>query len=160
MEPSVRVIGITRWVAYPSRISRHLAHHFKGEVIMIENSVAKCPHGSYSECSLCGETKEPEGKMCHGCSGTGRILRRVSKRESAYVQCPVCNGTGFSEMRDVQRRRMVKMIKMFRSQMTEREYENKIYELARKEGDRRFGSECKHERAENGRCVNCLRRVI
>lgn len=34
------------------------------------------------------------------------------------------------------------------------------YELALKEGNRRFGSECKHENVYSGRCCNCLRRVV
>ena len=34
------------------------------------------------------------------------------------------------------------------------------YKLARQIGDRRFGSDCKHERAERGHCLNCGRRVI
>jgi len=34
------------------------------------------------------------------------------------------------------------------------------YELAIREGDRRFGSECKHERTRNGRCVRCFRVVV
>ena len=38
--------------------------------------------------------------------------------------------------------------------------ENDLYFLARKEGDRRFGSECKHEKTKNGHCLKCLRKVI
>lgn len=34
------------------------------------------------------------------------------------------------------------------------------YELARRIGDARFGSECKHEQVKNGHCVACLRRVV
>ena len=34
------------------------------------------------------------------------------------------------------------------------------YELARRIGDKRFGSECKHNIVINGRCVNCQRSVI
>ena len=34
------------------------------------------------------------------------------------------------------------------------------YELARKIGDTRFGSECKHEQTRNGVCLNCQRKVI
>lgn len=34
------------------------------------------------------------------------------------------------------------------------------YELARRIGDKRFGSECKHEQVKNGVCVNCCRKVI
>lgn len=34
------------------------------------------------------------------------------------------------------------------------------YEIARRVGDRRFGSACPHERVKNGRCTNCLRRVV
>lgn len=33
------------------------------------------------------------------------------------------------------------------------------YELAKSEGDKRFGSECKHENVKNGYCTNCLRKV-
>jgi len=33
------------------------------------------------------------------------------------------------------------------------------YELARRIGDRRFGSECEHESVVNGRCAKCQRRV-
>jgi len=38
--------------------------------------------------------------------------------------------------------------------------ETELYEFMLKQGERRFGSECKHERVRNGRCLNCLRRVI
>ena len=34
------------------------------------------------------------------------------------------------------------------------------YEMALREGDRRFGSECKHEHVKNGRCTQCLRVVV
>ena len=34
------------------------------------------------------------------------------------------------------------------------------YELARRIGDKRFGTECEHESAANGRCTNCLRAVV
>ncbi|MFC1999132.1 hypothetical protein ACFLXE_00050 [Chloroflexota bacterium] len=34
------------------------------------------------------------------------------------------------------------------------------YELALQIGDKRFGSECRHEKVKNGHCENCLRRVI
>lgn len=34
------------------------------------------------------------------------------------------------------------------------------YELAKKIGDKRFGSECKHEQVKNGKCINCLRTVV
>lgn len=33
------------------------------------------------------------------------------------------------------------------------------YELARKIGDERFGSECEHNNVKSGRCVQCLRKV-
>ena len=35
--------------------------------------------------------------------------------------------------------------------------ERLLYELARKTGDRRFGSLCRHEDVSHGRCTNCLR---
>ena len=34
------------------------------------------------------------------------------------------------------------------------------YELAKRIGDKRFGSECKHEQVVNGRCKQCLRKVV
>lgn len=34
------------------------------------------------------------------------------------------------------------------------------YELALKTGKRKFGQECRHEEIKNGKCLNCLRRVI
>lgn len=37
---------------------------------------------------------------------------------------------------------------------------NEQYELALRIGEKRFGSECKHEKVKNGVCENCLRRVI
>jgi len=41
------------------------------------------------------------------------------------------------------------------------EYTDKdLYELMHEQGKRRFGSECKHEKVINGRCTNCLRKVI
>ena len=33
------------------------------------------------------------------------------------------------------------------------------YQLARRTGDARFGSHCKHETVSGGRCVKCGRRV-
>jgi hypothetical protein len=40
-------------------------------------------------------------------------------------------------------------------------YTNKeLYELMHEQGKRRFSSECKHEQVKNGRCLNCLRKVI
>jgi hypothetical protein len=38
--------------------------------------------------------------------------------------------------------------------------EEELYWHMHKEGMRRFGSECKHEHKKNGRCTNCLRKVI
>lgn len=43
---------------------------------------------------------------------------------------------------------------IFRTTFTEE------YEMALKIGNKRFGSECKHEKIKNGRCQNCLRKVI
>ena len=37
---------------------------------------------------------------------------------------------------------------------------NEQYELALKVGNKRFGSECKHEQTKSGRCLNCLRKVV
>ncbi len=37
---------------------------------------------------------------------------------------------------------------------------NQEYELALKEGNKRFGSLCKHENVKNGICKDCLRTVI
>jgi hypothetical protein len=34
------------------------------------------------------------------------------------------------------------------------------YELALKQGNKRFGSECKHKKIKKGICQNCLRKVI
>jgi len=34
------------------------------------------------------------------------------------------------------------------------------YELARRVGDKRFGSACKHKRVRNGRCLECYRSVV
>lgn len=34
------------------------------------------------------------------------------------------------------------------------------YELAKRTGDKRFGSACKHEHTKNGVCTNCLRKVV
>ncbi len=34
-----------------------------------------------------------------------------------------------------------------------------LYELALKRGNKRFGSECKHEKIIRGHCANCLRKV-
>lgn len=41
--------------------------------------------------------------------------------------------------------------------MTEKE--TKEYELAKKNGDERFGSICRHIYVRNGICLRCLRRV-
>lgn len=40
------------------------------------------------------------------------------------------------------------------------EQEKKLYELALKEGKKRFGSICPHTFIKNGRCTQCLRKVI
>ena len=37
--------------------------------------------------------------------------------------------------------------------------EKDLYELMKQQGDKKFGSECKHENIKNGVCVNCLRKV-
>ena len=37
---------------------------------------------------------------------------------------------------------------------------NTIYELAEREGNKRFGSACKHKQVKNGKCVQCLRTVV
>ncbi len=37
--------------------------------------------------------------------------------------------------------------------------ERRLYELAKREGDRRFGSLCNHPRTEGGYCKVCLRKV-
>lgn len=37
--------------------------------------------------------------------------------------------------------------------------ERKEYELALREGEKRFGSPCEHKQVRNGHCVHCLRRV-
>lgn len=37
---------------------------------------------------------------------------------------------------------------------------NTQYELAKEQGDKRFGSECKHVHTRNGRCLKCLRKVV
>jgi hypothetical protein len=34
------------------------------------------------------------------------------------------------------------------------------YELAEREGQKRFASACKHEQVKNGKCCNCLRKVV
>jgi len=41
-----------------------------------------------------------------------------------------------------------------------KEREKLEYELALQEGEKRFGSECKHEKTKNGRCLRCFRKVI
>lgn len=40
------------------------------------------------------------------------------------------------------------------------EQEKKEYELALKQGKRRFGSPCEHKKVKNGKCLNCFRTVI
>lgn len=35
----------------------------------------------------------------------------------------------------------------------------KQYELARRIGDARYGTECRHEHVKDGRCIDCQRRV-
>ncbi len=37
--------------------------------------------------------------------------------------------------------------------------EKQLYELALKQGHKRFGSNCEHRQIKNGRCIKCLRRV-
>ncbi len=34
------------------------------------------------------------------------------------------------------------------------------YELAKEQGEKRFGSECKHTRTKGGYCCACLRKVV
>jgi len=43
---------------------------------------------------------------------------------------------------------------------TQEERDRAEYEIACREGDKRFGSECKHETVKNGHCVKCWRKVI
>ena len=38
--------------------------------------------------------------------------------------------------------------------------DNDLYELMCKQGDKRFGRICKHEHTKNGKCLDCLRKVI
>ena len=38
--------------------------------------------------------------------------------------------------------------------------EAELYELMLKQGEKRFGSECKHEKVRHGRCLKCLRKVV
>lgn len=38
--------------------------------------------------------------------------------------------------------------------------ERDLLELMHEQGKKRFGSECRHEKTRNGRCLNCLRKVI
>ena len=42
--------------------------------------------------------------------------------------------------------------------MTEREKQE--YELVLKIGKQRFGSSCEHKETKNGKCKNCLRKVV
>ncbi len=39
-------------------------------------------------------------------------------------------------------------------------YSQETYELMHREGERRFGSACKHKQVKNGCCVKCLRQVV
>jgi hypothetical protein len=34
------------------------------------------------------------------------------------------------------------------------------YELAKEQGEKRFGSECKHTQTKDGYCCQCLRKVV
>lgn len=38
--------------------------------------------------------------------------------------------------------------------------DDQLYELMHEQGKKRFESECKHEKIVNGRCANCLRKVV
>ena len=38
--------------------------------------------------------------------------------------------------------------------------EEQLYWLMHEEGKRRFATECKHEKVNNGYCTECLRKVI
>ena len=38
--------------------------------------------------------------------------------------------------------------------------EAELYELALKDGKKRFGSPCDHKKTKGGRCLNCRRKVI
>lgn len=65
----------------------------------IDNSVAKCIHGSHSECALCGEVAQPEPEDCPVCKGSGQVLWRVLMSFSGvktrqYKDCPECGGDG------------------------------------------------------------------
>ena len=40
------------------------------------------------------------------------------------------------------------------------EQDKKEYELALKQGKKRFGSSCPHTKVRNGKCLNCFRKVI
>jgi len=51
-------------------------------------------------------------------------------------------------------------MKAFPSEMSKEELARREYELARKAGDKRFRSECRHERVSGGRCLDCWRKVV
>lgn len=38
--------------------------------------------------------------------------------------------------------------------------EEELYWHMHEQGKKRFGSECRHNATKNGRCTNCLRKVI
>jgi len=38
--------------------------------------------------------------------------------------------------------------------------DKELLEYMHEQGKKRFGSECKHEKTKNSRCLNCLRKVI
>jgi len=40
------------------------------------------------------------------------------------------------------------------------EEDKKEYALALKQGKKRFGSPCSHEKVRNGKCLHCFRKVI
>ena len=37
---------------------------------------------------------------------------------------------------------------------------NELYEYMYQQGNKRYGSECKHEKVKSNICVNCKRKVI
>ena len=53
----------------------------------------------------------------------------------------------------------IKNISWFRHNYLFTDDFNTQYALAKRQGDKRFGSECKHEQVKDGRCVSYLRKV-
>lgn len=87
-------------------------------------------------------------------------VRELSEEQGLSINMTVnmLLGYAFNEI-DEQGKEFKKKV-VFESESKTTEEERKLYELARKEGNKRFGSECQHTTVVGSHCTNCFRKVM